>query len=314
MSNPKILHRVYFDDMPPYNDPYLHFLDTWKEQLPDYTIMHWNASNLFQPYNQWVKRALDNNAPVFISEYIRWKALSVYGGVYLDADCEVLNGLELHRLVEELYSSTEYHAFLGVEEYGNGFPTAQTVAAKKDSPLVSFMLDLYDNALSSPLWHWREERGLIGPQLLSLYFRENGYTKDKGFFCRLEAPMVQCGVKVYTQDYFSPKFTTTGTTLNISPHTCVYHLFSNSNVEEVDPEAKKHREHPLRFNEYCEYLKKVSQLKPEIIENDSLSSVYCVRNDEGKIDVKKVGSLFLKDPFFVIKRTLVLCRRLCNCL
>jgi len=253
-KNPKILHRVYFEDMPPYGDPFRHYLDTWHKEMPDYTVMKWNAGNINLEANEWVRRAHKARAPVFISEYARWNALSQYGGMYLDADCEVLNGPRLHDLIEELYASNEYDAFIGVEEAANGHPTAQTVAAKKGSELVAFMMDMYERQLSGPLWHWREERGLIGPQLLSLYFRDLGFNLNKGFFCNLDAPMVFGRVKVYTQDYFSPKFTSTGRRLNVTSNTVIYHLFSNLNIAEVDPESERHRKHPLLFNEYCKYL------------------------------------------------------------
>ncbi|WP_343683503.1 glycosyltransferase [Asticcacaulis sp.] len=259
-KNPKILHRVYFDNMAPFRDPFKHYLQTWEREMPDYEIMKWNASNVDLNANEWVQRAAKAKSPVFISEFVRWDALNRHGGMYIDADCEILNGGTLSRLIDELYESDEYDAFIGVEESENGHPTAQTVAAKKGSALVEFMLDMYNRQLSGPLWHWREERGLIGPQLMSLYFRDIGFTINKGFFRNLDSPMVFGRVKVYTQDYFSPKFTSTGKKLNVSKNTCIYHLFSNLNLEQVDPEAKKHREKPLLFDEYCEYLEKNAQV------------------------------------------------------
>ncbi len=75
MKNPKILHRIYFDNMAPYRDPFVRFLDTWKRELPDYRIMQWNASNLDLQANDWVKRAAAERAPVFLSEYFRWWVL-----------------------------------------------------------------------------------------------------------------------------------------------------------------------------------------------------------------------------------------------
>lgn len=253
---PKILHRVYFDSYPPYRDPFSRYLETWKKELPDYKIMYWNANTFNFPDVEFVNRSLAAKDPVYLSEYIRWKVLDEYGGIYLDADCEILNGKTLERLRAELESSVEYDAFLGVEEYHNGFPTAQTVAAKKgSSKLVKFMINLYEGPLSSPLWFWRNERALIGPQLISLYFRDNGYEKNKGFFVNLDNPTIIEHVKIYTQDYFSPKFTTLGDKLYITNNTCVYHLFSNLNIEDVDIKQDQQRKDPLLFNEYIEYIK-----------------------------------------------------------
>lgn len=254
---PNILHRVYFENYPPYSDPFLHYLDTWKKELPGYKIIKWGKNNVDTTANEWMRRSANANDPVFLSEYARWDALKNYGGIYLDADCEVLNGQIFNALVEELRNSDEYDAFVGVEEFNNGHPTAQTIAAKKGSELVEFMHKMYSETLSGPLWHWRAERGLIGPQLISLYFREHGLTESKGFPVQLKEPIIIGRVKIYPQEYFSPKFTTTGKKLAVSNNTCIYHLFANLNVADVDPEAEKHRKSPMLFNEYCAYLREL---------------------------------------------------------
>lgn len=249
MKNPKILHRIYFDNMAPYRDPFVRFLDTWKRELPDYRIMQWNASNLDLQANDWVKRAAAERAPVFLSEYFRWWVLKEHGGAYLDADCEILSGPKLAKLVDDVFSSPDYDAAIGVEDYANGHPTAQSVIAKPGSELVTFMLGLYEQSLA-PLWRWREERGLIGPQLMSLYFAERGRAETKGMFWQLNEPEVCGRVRVYTQDYFSPKFTLEGTSLNFTSNTCVYHLFANLNMKFDDETREELRTNPLLFHEY----------------------------------------------------------------
>ncbi len=251
---PKILHRVYFDNYPPYRDPFRHFLETWRHQLPHYQIIEWGPDNVDTSSNEWLRRSAAARDPVFLSEFVRWDALSRYGGAYLDADCEVLNGALFDQLVDELENSQDFDVIIGVEDYENGNPTAQTVIAKRGANLVRFMHNLYTGALSGPLWHWRAERGLIGPQLISLYLREHGLEKTKGFPTHLSEPIVIGRVKIYPQDWFSPKFTTTGKKLFVTQNTCIYHLFANQNVTEVDPEAEFHRKNPMRFDDYCSYL------------------------------------------------------------
>lgn len=290
--NPKILHRIYFDDMAPFRDPFLRYLDTWKREMSDYKIMYWNAKTFNFPNNIWCNKCLKAQDPVFLSEYMRWKVLSMYGGMYLDADCEILNGKKLNALIDQLYSTDEYDCFCGVEDKTNGYPTAQTFAAKKGSALVSFMLNLYDGPLSSALWYWRQERGLIGPQLISLYFREKGFEDNHGFFVNLESPIVRAGVKVYTQDYFSPKFTTTGKTLFETDNTCVYHLFSNLNMQKVDPERQKHRDNPLLYKEYCEYLRNLPKNEQQCT----------VRDSAGNIRIKRLLRMLVMHPFIFTKK------------
>ena len=258
--NPKILHRIYFSNFSPFHDPFLHFRETWLEQLPDYKIMDWNLTNLDVGENEWTRRAFKEKNPVFLSEYFRWKVLAEFGGVYIDADCEMLDGKIFGRIVDELYQQDAYDVFFGIEERSNGHPTAQTVGAKRGAGLVDYMIDLYVNRLT-PLWHWREQRGLIGPQLMSLYFHEKGInTEYNGFFKNLDDEIIVERAKVYPQEYFSPKFGIKGESINYdSKKTCIYHMFANSNVDfsgEKDFQAERHL--AARFSEYTGNVKKQS--------------------------------------------------------
>jgi hypothetical protein len=298
-QNPKILHRIYFDDRPPYRDPFAHFEATWRREMPDYTIMKWNSGNVDLAANEWMRRANAVNSPVFMSEFIRWEILKRFGGMYLDADCEVLNGPKLAGLIDELYASDKYDAFIGVEEKGNGHPTAQTIAVKPGSELVEFMHKMYTDTLSGSLWHWREERGLIGPQLMSLYFRDRGFTKHKGFFCHMEEPQITARVKVYTQDYFSPKFTINGTKLNYTENTVIYHLFSNLNMELHDPEKEKHRRTPLLFEDYCKYLAKLEAQNGGVMPEPPVSVLEKfggIRNPNGSINLLRLVRFAIMHP------------------
>jgi mannosyltransferase OCH1-like enzyme len=283
-ANPKIIHRIYFDNFKPFHDPFEHYLESWLREMPDYKVMKWNATNLDVEENEWTRIAYKAKAPVFLSEYFRWKVLSTYGGIYLDADCEVLNGRILHGLIEELYSSNEYETFFGVEERSNGHPTAQTVAAKKGSALVNFMKSLYETNLPE-LWDWRERRGLIGPQLMALYFLKRGVNvAEDGFFKNLDDPVIADNCKIYPQTYFSPKFSILGSVLDYQPDkTCVYHMFANSNVDFSD---KKHhqeaRQRALTFSEYSEALHRASQF-PRRYDASWLLSVIGSHSDDGII-------------------------------
>lgn len=260
-KNPKILHRIYFENFKPFHDPFLHYLDTWRKELPDYEIKLWGPHNLDIDVTPWTRLAYEKKSPVFLSEYFRWKVLSEYGGLYLDADCEVLDGKILHRIIEELYCQDEYDCFFGVEEASNGHPTAQTFGAKKNSEIVRFMLDLYENRLE-PLWHWRETRGLIGPQLLSLYFHNRDINQaDDGFFKNLTKPAISARAKVYPQKYFSPKFSLLGDAIDYEEgSTCVYHMFANSNVDfSSNKRLQSARTQALTFSEYRTEIEKSSQ-------------------------------------------------------
>lgn len=280
--NPRIIHRIYFDNFAPFHDPFEHYLESWHREMPDYEIKRWNKDNLDVDENEWTRIASRTKSPVFLAEYFRWKLLAQYGGVYLDADCEILDGNVLHGLIEDLYASRTYDTFFGVEEYGNGHPTAQTVGARKGSGLVAFMKSLYERNLPE-LWAWREKRGLIGPQLMSLYFLNQGInTKDDGFFKNLDAPVVVGASKVYPQTYFSPKFTILGSSLDYQAgKTCVYHMFANSNVDFSGKKRQQQaREKALTFAEYSAALAQHTEY-PKQFDSSWLSTIVGAQTDHG---------------------------------
>ncbi|CAE6845229.1 hypothetical protein R69746_07105 [Paraburkholderia aspalathi] len=296
-SNPKIIHRIYFDNFAPFHDPFEHYLETWAKGMPDYKVMRWNMTNLDVYENAWTTTAFKNSAPVFLSEYFRWKVLAEHGGIYLDADCELLDGKILHGLIEDLYSQDKYDVFFGVEEKENGHPTAQTFAAKKGAELVLFMKNLYENCLPD-FWPWREKRGLIGPQLMSLYFLNKGINvADDGFFKNLESPVVAERAKVYPQTYFSPKFTILGDTLDYQKgKTCIYHMFANSNVDfSRNKFSKKAREQALTFSEYRESLAKAAAF-PREFDASWLQTRIGVQTETG-IDVSVADGVAMYGPY-----------------
>jgi mannosyltransferase OCH1-like enzyme len=251
-KNPKIIHRIYFENFKPFRDPYLHFLDSWHKEMPDYKIMLWGKDNLNVEESAWTRRANEDKDPVFLAEYFRWKVLSEFGGIYLDADCEIVNGKVLSGLLDELYSQDDFDVFFGVEERANGHPTAQTIAAKKSADLVTYMRSLYQDSLA-PLWRWRGQRGLIGPQLMSLYFWDKGINvPDNGFFKNIDEPVIAARAKVYPQYYFSPKFAILGDNIDYQEDkTCVYHMFANANVDfSSNKRLDQVRKDALTFDEY----------------------------------------------------------------
>ena len=288
-ENIKIIHRTYFNNFSSDKDPFEKYLEGWLDQMPTYRIHLWNETNIDIYGTEWLKKATEENAPVFLSEAIRWKVLSDFGGLYLDADCQIVNGVKLHTLLEELYLSDDYDAFCGVEDFHTGIPTAQTVAAKKGSELVAFMDNLYTNFMR-PFWPWRETHNMLGPHLMSLYFYEKGWRGDEGYFKNITEPIIVGRVKIYPQDYFSPKFGIDGDVLKISKNTCVYHLFANMNVEFKSQSKLKIRSEALTLNEY----QKSINLKASNLDSSNTSSY--LRSDNGELIAKRMVRFAIKHP------------------
>jgi hypothetical protein len=199
----KKLHRIYFgfDGKP---DMFGAYLDTWTSELPDFEICHWNASNLPMNDNEYTRALFEERDHAFLTDYFRWWVLREYGGVYLDADIEVVNGNLFRQLVEELDAAAGFDAFIGIDERGGGWYTAHSMASKPQSEISKFMCETYAGLGNLKAWR-KKALYLWAPQLAALYFAHNGHNvAGMGTTPNLDHPTVESRVKIYPQDYFSP--------------------------------------------------------------------------------------------------------------
>lgn len=197
------IHRIYFgfDGRP---DMFSNYLKTWEKELPGFEIIHWNAQNLPMDINDYTCKLFEERDHAFLTDFFRWWVLREYGGVYLDADIEVVNGQGFTTLVKELESSRDFDAFIGIDERRSGWYTAHSMAARKGSDLASFMCEVYEGLDQLSVWR-KKALYLWAPQMVALYFANNGHhVEGMGTTPFLDAPIIISNVKVYPQDYFSP--------------------------------------------------------------------------------------------------------------
>ncbi|MDR1691715.1 MAG: hypothetical protein LBR35_02645 [Rickettsiales bacterium] len=252
----KILHRIFFnfDDGP---DPFQTYLDTWKKELPDFTIMEWDKTNLPLDLNEYTRTLSKEKNHAFLSDYFRCWLLKNYGGVYLDADIEILDGNEFRMIYEETQVSSDYDMFIGVESSNNGLLTAHSMGIKEGAnhEILDFLLNLYETHLSSEL-HYYVKRFPI-PDLLRLYFiiqekEGNSPFSQNGFFKQLKLPITTCKMKIFPQDYFSPLTDRNEQEVitAFSVHTCICHHFAATWRETVKGKQSKNFKEGLIDNDY----------------------------------------------------------------
>ncbi len=197
------LHRIYFgfDGKP---DMFSSYLRTWERQLPGFEIVHWNANNLPMDVNDYTRQLYAERDHAFLTDYFRWWVLREHGGVYLDADIEVVNGAKFAKLIDELEAATEFDAFIGIDERTGGWYTAHSMASKSGGQMASFMCEVYEGLGHLRIWR-KKALYLWAPQMAAVYFANRGHHVDgMGTTPRLDAPTIIANVKIYPQDYFSP--------------------------------------------------------------------------------------------------------------
>lgn len=130
---PKIIHFCWLskDSYPKLiND----CINSWKKNLPDYEFILWDTNRININSNIWLKQAFENKKYAFAADYIRFYALYHYGGIYLDADVEVL------RSFNDLLYRREF-----IGEEASGDIEAAIVGAEKNLPWIKQCLAYYDN-------------------------------------------------------------------------------------------------------------------------------------------------------------------------
>ena len=135
MSIPKIIHYCWFGGKP---KPELaeKCIRSWKKYCPDYEILEWNEENFdVSAAPKYVQQAYEQKRWAFVSDYVRLKALTEMGGVYMDTDVEVIKPLDPY---------LEHTAFAGFEHPQR----VQTglLASEKGFPLFVDFMAHYDTA------------------------------------------------------------------------------------------------------------------------------------------------------------------------
>lgn len=105
---PKTIHYCWFSNekIPPFLKD---CIDTWKKQLPDYTIRLWDH-NSFDFYSvPFVRQAYEAKKWAFVTDYVRFHALYTEGGIYMDSDVRVFKPFPKDWFAFNFFSAHEYH-------------------------------------------------------------------------------------------------------------------------------------------------------------------------------------------------------------
>lgn len=158
---PKTIHYCWFSNekIPPFLE---NCMETWKKQLPDFTIRLWDHNSFDFDSVPFVKQAFEKKKWAFVTDYIRFHALYTEGGVYMDTDVKVLRPFNDDWFNFSFFSAHEYHpglfdtagvkklndAFLPIQEGEDidGFSIqAAIMASAPENPFMKDCLNEYNN-------------------------------------------------------------------------------------------------------------------------------------------------------------------------
>lgn len=135
MAIPKMIHYCWFGGKPK-PDLAEKCIKSWKRVCRDYEIVEWNEDNFdLSNVPDYVRQAMQAGRWAFVSDYVRLRALTEWGGVYMDTDVE---------LVKPLDPFLHHQAFAGFERV-DGIQTG-LLACEKGFALFQEFLSHYDTA------------------------------------------------------------------------------------------------------------------------------------------------------------------------
>lgn len=152
---PKVIHYCWFGEAP-YDALVDRCLESWRKQMPEYTIRLWNDENT-QFDTPFLKEMLKKKRWAFVSDYVRMRVLAQYGGIYLDTDVEVVKSFD---------ALTGLSCFLGYEEE-NRINTA-VIGAEPGHPYLKACMEFMDQRFAARLPY------MTAPEVATKVFLEMG--------------------------------------------------------------------------------------------------------------------------------------------
>lgn len=180
---PKLIHYFWFG----YNEksPLIKkCIDSWKNIVPDYTIIEWNESTFDVNQCLYAKQAYEQKKYAFVSDFARLKILHEYGGIYLDTDVELIKPLD-ELLHEEAFMGFESNLFIS---------PGCIIGAQKNNVIIKYLLDYY----YTRKFLYKNNQNLTTIGEYTTYLLKKIGIKNNGRYQKKD------GITIYPREYFSP--------------------------------------------------------------------------------------------------------------
>ena len=248
---PKIIHYCWYgqNEIP---EDIKYYIDTWKKYCPDYKIICWNENNTNLNENKYLKQAYDAKKYAFVTDYMRLKVLSEYGGIYMDTDIELCKSLD-----EYLH----HRAFIGCQDE-NVFSTG-LIASEANHPWIAKLFEHYNDLEfinNDGTYNLKPNTILITEITEDLY---NWKFKN-------ELQYLNDDICVYPVEYFCCKNWITGK-IEKSSETVAIHHYKGSWLSEED--KRRSKSHLMKKNLIIKLIGKNNLEKAKSLRNKLLNKV-----------------------------------------
>lgn len=135
---PKIIHRAWFQkEGGKIPSKVEHCYNSYLKYAPDYEIRTWSEKNFDINISNFTKQTYVTCRYGVLTDYIRLWSLYNYGGIYLDADVEILKPID-SLLDNKLFFGWEH------EGYKPRFLGTAIIGAEPHNEIIKELLDFYD--------------------------------------------------------------------------------------------------------------------------------------------------------------------------
>lgn len=205
---PKKIHYFWFSGEP-LTDLAIKCIDSWRKHCPNYEIVEWNTTNFDVSQCIYAHEAYNAKKWAFLTDYARLFVLYEYGGIYMDADVEVIKNLD------PILNSK---AGIGFET--NEFLGPHFIYSIKRNAYIGYLLSYYKDR------HFLLNNGNY--DLTTMPISTTKMTHQKyGYKIANSLLVMSDGVTFYPNDYFSPLNHATGR-VTITANTYIIHHFNGS--------------------------------------------------------------------------------------
>lgn len=188
-----------------------HCRTSWKQWLPEYEWILWDKQKIEGIENTWLKQTVETGHYAFATDFIRIYALHTFGGIYLDADAEVIGSFD---------PFLQHRFFIGFEFNGDLEPAV--FGSVPGHPLLKELLDYYQHknfVKANRAYDLRPLPFIFNEKAAIFGFKQDGLRQT-----------LKEDIQVYPCEYFSPK-NLYFKKFKTSPETVTIHYLESSWVD-----------------------------------------------------------------------------------
>lgn len=200
---PKIIHYCWFGKGE-YPEKIKNCIDSWKILNEDYQFMIWNEESFDIESFEFAREAYQAGKYAFVSDMVRFFALSQYGGIYLDTDVEVVRDFS-----EVLNNSV----VLSGDESGN--IDGAFIAGVKGHPFFEEIFSMYQQM------HFLNTDGSFNQTVINYWMQE--ILKKYGYCHANDCTVLTEDIHIFPAEYFCAMDQYTGKTYKTKNTFCIHH-------------------------------------------------------------------------------------------